>query len=257
MSLTVTWLGQSGLLLEGDGRAILIDPWLSSHPERARPPARPEHWPDVIDTVLITHGHGDHLDLPGLVSLAAETRLGEIVAPVPHLALIAEYLPGIPRVGVQPNTVLDRSRRLHVFPAWHGITIGDGYGPALAADGSSPHVGFGFELERTRLYVSGDTLADPALIAPVRTFGPSIAFLPVNGRDPEREARGILGNMSPTEAAAFCVAIGASTLMPLHHDGVTGNTCEPGDIACAIDNQPVHLLMPARARPFSFGGSRR
>jgi len=66
---TVTWIGQSTLLIRLDGKIIITDPFLS---DRASPfPVGPERFiaPGIssenlppIDMILISHNHYDHLD---------------------------------------------------------------------------------------------------------------------------------------------------------------------------------------------------
>src|SRR3984885_5106668 len=56
MSTRVRWLGHSALLLESDGRNVLIDPFLTGNPKAA---ARADEVP--ADFILISHGHGDHV----------------------------------------------------------------------------------------------------------------------------------------------------------------------------------------------------
>jgi L-ascorbate 6-phosphate lactonase len=255
VAVEVTWLGQSGLLLTGGGQSVLVDPWLTPHPDRAVPPAAPR-WPAKVDLVLITHGHGDHLDLLALKSLMATTRLSEIAAPEPHLARIAATLPDLPRVGVRPGQALDRIGGIKVLPAWHGVTVEDGYSMMLGTDGMAPHVGFAVTLDGLRIYISGDTIPDPALVDAVRPLRPELVFLPVNGRDAQREARGILGNMTAEEAVTFAMDVGARTLVPLHYDGVTGNTSDIGDVAAAVQGRPLHLLAPANSIPIALNGTR-
>jgi L-ascorbate metabolism protein UlaG (beta-lactamase superfamily) len=76
--LRVTWLGHSTLLLEVDGRRVLIDPVWG---ERASPVpfVGPERWyaPPLrlaelppLDAVVISHDHYDHLDRPTVEALA-------------------------------------------------------------------------------------------------------------------------------------------------------------------------------------------
>lgn len=255
MALHMTWLGQSGLLLEGGGQTVLVDPWLSDHPDRAVPPPVVRAWPRRIDLLLITHGHGDHLDLVGIAGLSGATAIAEIVVPAPHLAAVAAGLPDIMRVGTRPGSRLGRLGGITVLPAWHGVAAADGYDPMIGPDGTSPHVGYAFSLDGTGIYVSGDTLAHPSLADAVRQIRPSLVFLPVNGRDPAREARGILGNMTSREAVDFAVSVGASTLVPLHYDGVTGNTSDVGEVARAAHGRPLHVVFPARALPFALSGS--
>jgi len=75
--LRVTWLGHSTLLLEIDGRRVLIDPVWGERasplpfmgPKRFfAPPLALNELPDV-DAVVISHDHYDHLDLPTVKSL--------------------------------------------------------------------------------------------------------------------------------------------------------------------------------------------
>lgn len=254
MSVSATWLGQSGLVLEAEGQAIVVDPWLSPNPARAVPPVTLERWPEKIHAVLITHGHGDHLDMPALSWLSGQSEIGRIIAPAPHVAGIRAALPGVEIIRVKPGDRVPGDSPVAVLPAWHGVAIEDGYSAAIGADGTSPHVGFALILGGVSLYIAGDTIVAPELVPLVRAEAPDVVFLPVNGRDSEREARGLLGNMDPVEAFAFADAVGADSLVPLHHDGVTGNTCDVADIARAGEASRIHLLLPARGRPLTLGG---
>jgi L-ascorbate metabolism protein UlaG (beta-lactamase superfamily) len=56
MATRVRWLGHACLLVESDGKRVLIDPFLSGNPAAAVKPA------DVTaDFILVSHGHGDHV----------------------------------------------------------------------------------------------------------------------------------------------------------------------------------------------------
>ena len=55
--LKVTFHGHACFLLEGDGRRVAIDPFLSGNPAAV---IGPEGVPK-LDAVLLSHGHGDHL----------------------------------------------------------------------------------------------------------------------------------------------------------------------------------------------------
>ncbi len=73
----VSWLGHASFLLEGCGRRLLVDPIFSEYcaPLRLRslkrlvPPPCTIAGLGAIDSVLLTHGHYDHLDLPTLRAL--------------------------------------------------------------------------------------------------------------------------------------------------------------------------------------------
>jgi L-ascorbate metabolism protein UlaG (beta-lactamase superfamily) len=67
MATRVCWLGHACLLLESDGRHVLIDPFLTGNPAAAR---KPEDVP--AHAILVSHGHGDHLG--DTVAIAKRTR---------------------------------------------------------------------------------------------------------------------------------------------------------------------------------------
>src|SRR5262245_38117492 len=56
MATRVRWLGHACLLIESDGRHILIDPFLTGNPAAA---VKADEVP--ADFILISHGHGDHV----------------------------------------------------------------------------------------------------------------------------------------------------------------------------------------------------
>jgi hypothetical protein len=57
-----------------------------------------------------------------------------------------------------------------------------------------------------------------------------VALLPINGRDSEREGRGIVGNMDAREAVELALA---------------GNTVPPGTAVDVADGR-IHVVVPAR-----------
>ncbi len=72
----LTWLGHAGFLVSIGGRHFLIDPLLSRRVARVYPnfapsPLAPRDWP-VIDAVLISHNHYDHLDGTALRALSSK-----------------------------------------------------------------------------------------------------------------------------------------------------------------------------------------
>ena len=70
-------------------------------------------------------------------------------------------------------------------------------------------------------------LPDEAITRAVRELHPDIALLPINGRNREREARDIVGNLSPDEAARVARDLGVSLAIPIHFDGMRGNEGPP------------------------------
>ncbi len=77
--LALTWYGHSSVLLEIDGRRVLADPVWSERaspsrrigPRRMHPVPVPLAGVPVVDVVLISHDHYDHLDVTSVRALVA------------------------------------------------------------------------------------------------------------------------------------------------------------------------------------------
>lgn len=223
----IRWLGQAGFLLAAGSARLLLDPWLEPHRDRlASPPSLSELPRDVV-ALLATHEHGDHLDLASLPALLGRYPRMRIVVPEPLVDVVRDRLGQRADVlGVSPGEWfdVDGACRVLATPAWHGVTVSDGYTDGgWSETGRTRFVGYVVTLPGVTVYHAGDTIATTSLIDFLRPLGINVALLPINGRNARRERRGILGNLDAAEALALAAAVGAQILIPMHHDMVRGN----------------------------------
>jgi L-ascorbate metabolism protein UlaG (beta-lactamase superfamily) len=103
-----------------------------------------------------------------------------------------------------------------------------------------------------RFFHTGDALVYPELPATLAELAPDVLMLPINGRDHMREARGVVGNMTETEAAWLCAQVGPSYVIPMHYDAIEGNTGDPGHFTTLVRESGCAstVLVPPRATPF-------
>jgi L-ascorbate 6-phosphate lactonase len=243
--MKLTWLGQAGFRIELGGVCIVVDPWASEHELRRIPVPDRALVADGVDWLLVTHEHLDHLDPPVLQLALDRSPASRLVLPAPAAPLVRDLAPDDRVVVVRPGDVLDLGGvECRVVPAFHGVTMDDAYGDGSAL-GEGPRF-VGFVIGR-RVYHAGDTIVTEALRAALDPLGIDVALLPINGRDAEREARGIVGNMDAAEAVELAVGIGASTLVPYHWDGFEGNTVPPGATVDLADGR-LHVVVPGRYR---------
>jgi L-ascorbate metabolism protein UlaG (beta-lactamase superfamily) len=244
-SRRLTWLGQAGFRIDFEGTSIIIDPWVSPHEARLVPPPPLELVADGIDWLLVTHEHLDHLDLPFLPRLRERSPAARVVLPAPLVPLVEDVVPAELIVPVEPHESLDLDGlAIDVVPAVHGVTMEDAYGDGSSLGGAPRFVGYVLG-DRRRLYHAGDTIVTPDVRAALEPLDVDLALLPINGRDAEREARGIVGNMDAAEAVQLALEIGARALVPIHWDGFAGNTVPPGSAVDAAAAQ-LHVVVPAR-----------
>ena len=113
----------------------------------------------------------------------------------PLVELVEDVVPASRLLPVQPHDTLELDGlELTVVPAIHGLTMEDAYGDGSEVGGRPRFVGYVLGGER-RVYHAGDTIVTNEVRLALEPLGIAVALLPINGRDPEREARGIVGNM--------------------------------------------------------------
>jgi L-ascorbate metabolism protein UlaG (beta-lactamase superfamily) len=100
-----------------------------------------------------------------------------------------------------------------------------------------------------RVYHAGDTILFDGLVERLRELRIDLALVPINGRDDEREAQGIVGNMDAHEAARLASDIDADAVVPIHWDMFAGN---PGDPAAFVAAARTTVIVPLHVRPFVY-----
>ncbi|HYI20127.1 MAG TPA: MBL fold metallo-hydrolase [Solirubrobacteraceae bacterium] len=251
-------LGQAGYALRAGGRLVLVDPWLSTALERGAGvsrPAPPALQPDDVegvDLVCITHPHDDHLDGETLAAIAANVPAARFLLPATDVGtLTAAGVPAERITGIRPGEPVELAgARVNAVPAAHrpDPAAFGGYGFWLDDAGGQRAVGYLIELDGHRVFHAGDTVWWPGLEAAIRELAPDVAILPINGRDPLREAQDLWGNLHAEEAAGLAAAAGVEVVVPCHFDGVAGNLGDPETFVRALafhaPEATAHVLHP-------------
>lgn len=225
------WLGQSGFLVQWQGRHLLLDPYLSDsltrkYADTDKPHERmtervigPERL-DFIDVVTSSHNHTDHLDAETLQPLLQANPQVRILVPAANRDFAAN------RIGVAPDRLeaVDAGQTLEVagcaasaVPAAHETVERDDRGRCL-------YLGYVVRCGPWTLYHSGDTVRYDGMVEALRRWPIDLALLPINGRAPERR---VAGNLSGPEAAQLGKDIGAKLVVPCHYEMFRFNTATP------------------------------
>jgi L-ascorbate metabolism protein UlaG (beta-lactamase superfamily) len=247
--LHLWWLGQSGFLIQWQGRHLLIDPYLSDsltkkyagtdkpHIRMTERVIAPERL-DFVDVVTSSHNHTDHLDAETLVPLLqANPHLAVIVSRA-NLNFAAERLQTPPQrltpIRADGDLVTVDPFTFHAIPSAH---------ESLEQEQHGDHrfIGFLVQAGQWTIYHSGDCVPYEGLVERLRQWKIDIALLPINGRDP---GRGVAGNFTAEEAARLGKDINAGVIVPCHYEMFEFNTVSPEEFVEAARRigQPYHLL---------------
>ena len=251
----LSWFGQASFAARGGGTTVLLDPFLSPYDGRLHDsPLAPGECVG-IDVVLCSHEHVDHLDVPSIDPIATASPGAVFVVPSPIVDMVTEA--GVPPdrvVGMQPGGSMEiGGLTVRAVPACHGVTMDDAYGFGENLSGGMVRfLGFVIDLGGVRIYHAGDTIHFDGMEETLAPLGIDVALLPINGRDAERERRGIVGNLDHREAAWLGSRIDAGLLVPMHYDLFARNLGFPGALVETVGREfpDVPVLVPARDRPF-------
>jgi L-ascorbate metabolism protein UlaG (beta-lactamase superfamily) len=227
MALNITWLGHGTFHFElPGGETILLDPWTDGNP------LYPKGFEiSRIDTMLISHGHFDHIH--DAVPLAKKFS--------PRVIAIYETCCWLEKKGVTNCSGMNKggsqkagSVTVTMTHAVHscGITEDDGsivYGGEAA--------GYVLTLDDGRvIYFSGDTnvFSDMDLIAEL--YRPDLAFLPI----------GDFYTMGPREAALACRLLKAKQVIPMHFGTFPPLIGRPSRLAELAQGTEVVELVPGK-----------
>lgn len=230
------WLGQHTFIVKLGDRVLLIDPFLQEREDRNVPPLfAPRDAAGVVDLVLCTHDHRDHIDPAAIPGLARDTS-ARFVAPSAHTQRMRSL-----EVPADRLTTLNDEESVEI----DGIRV-----TAIrssheffdrTASGDYPFLGYVVEGAGKTLYHSGDTVWWEGLQARLSAWRFDVAFVPINGRDAERYAQNIIGNMTYQEAADLTGGLDIELIVPAHYDMFDKNREDPRKF---VDY--VHVKYPGR-----------
>lgn len=257
----LNWLGQAGFVVRTGATTALIDPFLSPWNGRRYESALPPSRAEGVDLVLVTHEHIDHFDASSAPAIAAASPGAVFVVPAPIADMVTEAGIAADRVvGVQPEDDLEvAGMRIRPVPAMHGVTMDDAYGFGEEMSGGlTRFLGFVLDAGGVRLYHAGDTIHFEGMESLLRDLEVDVGMLPINGRDAEREARGIVGNLSEREAAWLAHEAALDLLIPMHYDLFARNLGSPAHLVDSVDRDHpgVPVFVPPREHPFVLAARR-
>lgn len=225
--MNVTWLGQSGYLLESVGDAalrqrLLIDPFYSDIVEQKQGIKRLMEPPIPIadlhpDLIFITHNHLDHFDPIALPEIHRTFPKALIIGPESVMQKAREF--GFDEQALVPLP----AGALYSFGAFTLQAVPAYHGDPLA-------VGLVLRVEGKVIYITGDTLLTDTLLADIQAVCPEpidIVFIVINGR---------LGNMNLSEAVQVVSELKPVLSIPMHYGMFAENTADPYEFVAACED---------------------
>jgi L-ascorbate metabolism protein UlaG (beta-lactamase superfamily) len=221
-TLRLTFVGHATFLIETEGVAILTDPIWSDRaspfswigPKRYSPPGVDFSELPRIASILITHNHYDHLDIPTLISLV-ERDNPLIITFLGNDSIIHQAIPSARVVALDwgEKYSLSPAVSIHGEPSLHWSARG------LLDRNKALWGAFVMRTPHGNAYFVGDSaFGSGELYQKIReTYGPlRVAILPIGAYAPRWFMAGV--HMSPDEASQAFRLLGSPTTYASHFD---------------------------------------
>jgi len=212
--IQITWIGHSSFLIQADGLAILTDPVFSDRaspvsfigPRRLAPPGLKFEDLPLLDAVLISHDHYDHLDASTIKRLGPRPRYFVPLG-------LAAWFGKLKDRRISEMDWGDASSIgpvvVHMVPARHFS------GRAPFSFNRTLWAGYVIETRRGRVYFAGDTGYSPHFKEIAARFGPiAVALLPIGAYRPWWFMQPM--HMDPADAVRASLDLGAAVSVPMH-----------------------------------------
>ena len=213
--MKITWIGQSGYILDDGKTTICIDPYLSdvvnriaNRPRMVTAPFLPENF--KINVVICTHNHLDHTDIDAIPIMDKGILF---LAPSDVEMTLLEC-------GVKNYKPFDEGAV---------VRIGDFEVKAVFAEHSVPAIGVIVRHSGITMYFSGDTEYNKKL-EELKGCNIDIMFICINGK---------LGNMNVEDAVKLTKIINPKVGVPTHYGMFESNTENPSlytsELSCGFE----------------------
>ena len=227
----LTWLGHATFrITTPSGKVIVIDPWVQTNPMCPEPLKKF----DRLDTLLITHGHFDHI--ADAVDLGKKFKPQIVAIPETAIWLESKGVSG-PTGMNKGGTVKVGELEVTMVHAVHSCGIQDG--DKIVYGGEA--CGYIIRLPGgLTIYHAGDTavFGDMKLIAEL--YSPDLALLPIGDHY----------TMGPREAAHAIRLLGVRHVVPMHFGTfppLIGRPEHVRELTKDIPSLEIHALQPGNS----------
>ena len=224
----LTWLGHSAFRITTPaGNVILIDPWIQTNPMTPEPLKKI----DRVDTMLITHGHFDHI--ADAVDLAKKFK--------PRIVAIHETCGWLESKGATNTSGMNKGGtqtvgeiEVTMVNAIHSCGIQDG--DKIVYGGEA--CGYIIRLPGgLTIYHAGDTavFGDMKIIGEL--YAPTVAMLPIGDHY----------TMGPREAALAISLLNVKHVIPMHYGtfpALTGRPDSLQELTRDVPSLEYHVMEP-------------
>ncbi len=224
------WIGQMSYVVKIGPTVCYFDPYLAPKPTRRVPPLLLPEEVSNAAWVFGSHNHSDHIDPTAIPGIAKGSPRARFVCSRVNRARVRD-------LGVSEGRIVSLDAgdaheadgvKITAVAAQHEFFDRD---PELGY----PHLSFVVECGGVAVYHAGDTLKYDGLSAALSRWKLDLAFLPINGRDAVRFARGTIGNMTYQEAVDLAGDLAPRLTVPGHHDMFAHNAEDPDRFRAYMD----------------------